>query len=832
MKLLQNARLLVVFGLSGLTTTLLINCQKSDTDHADKRPVTQSPPVCSTLTHSITPNCKLESAADGSSTLQYSMVASRQNIKVKVENGAKPDINLNDALVYNGTLLPERLELGRGDELRIDFRNELTMPSDGRFNSIGTHDHSQQSPEKDLPDMQPQFTNLHTHGLVTPWDFKDSSQGRGDNVLGILFNSIKQGLPEGVKPEDICSSTGNGAAYRYPIADDHAIGLNWYHPHPHGTSGFQVEGGMSGLLMVADAKAEKRLNPIYVQLKDMQASRLQAADTYQFEKFVPAVATICHDKVSDEEWGFDGDAPGRCDYHAQNSKQAYSWLFFVNGQLFPTVKVPNAAYLRISNSSANATYRLVLEPEAVTGQPEDGKGVDYYTSPFRVMEKDGMTTVDKATTVAHQSCTLPMMTATRVGVALDFAKPGSAGFVCKLTVTKSKDGQGRITKDYNVEKVAFTQAVEEEMAKKPQAAAYHLIQEGIDTGEDDWPSVSLATLVPDANMPGADFDGYQLAVKAAKPSATHAARTDVLPPEKCDVSAVDTDNRRHVALFYGGTNFDANGDAATEHFGLVASGEDNDGVKVTAKTIDDWRKDYQSQFAHNAFDTSYQEGKKAFQEYGVPTLEETALKGLVDHKFRIEKGGFIKTNICTQIGNQAEHWRIHNLSAQIHNFHIHQMKFHVVGVRGAVCEAKADGQKVQRTSDNKPLHAYDFVDADGYLPENPEESVLKNVLDDQCSKSYADLFADLPASFTQVERLVPTGTTGTAAAPSAIAPLAVKKAVDYGMHDTFPVPPMGYIDIDVLLNKPEQVGEYVFHCHILEHEDAGMMGKVVVMPKS
>jgi FtsP/CotA-like multicopper oxidase with cupredoxin domain len=44
------------------------------------------------------------------------------------------------------------------------------------------------------------------------------------------------------------------------------------------------------------------------------------------------------------------------------------------------------------------------------------------------------------------------------------------------------------------------------------------------------------------------------------------------------------------------------------------------------------------------------------------------------------------------------------------------------------------------------------------------------------------------------------------------------------------VPPMGYIDIEVPFTKPENVGEYVFHCHILEHEDAGMMGKVVVKP--
>ena len=28
-----------------------------------------------------------------------------------------------------------------------------------------------------------------------------------------------------------------------------------------------------------------------------------------------------------------------------------------------------------------------------------------------------------------------------------------------------------------------------------------------------------------------------------------------------------------------------------------------------------------------------------------------------------------------------------------------------------------------------------------------------------------------------------------------------------------------------------QVGEFVYHCHILEHEDGGMMAKIVVVPE-
>lgn len=821
MKLPQSARLLVAFSLSALAT-VLVNCQKpagSQTENPSQN-TTASEPVCSTLSNAKTANCSLETVSDGSAMIRYNLAASRQNVKIKVENGAKPDLNMNDALVYNGSLLPERLELRRGDELRIAFKNGLSMPADGRFDKLGSHD-----PEENLPDMKPQFTNLHTHGLVVPWDFKDSSQGRGDNVLGILLASKEgQPIPEGVDPASICSTTGDAVGYRYTISDDHEIGLNWYHPHPHGTSGFQVEGGMSGLVMIGDAKAEKLLNPVYLQLKDMQASKLQAENTYQFEKFEPPVATICHDKTSDDEWGFDGDAPGRCDYHKQSNNQAYSWLFLVNGELFPTVKVPETSYLRIANSSANATYRLVLEPDAVASQAEGE--MTYYTPPFRVMEKDGMTTVEKNVTDEHQACTLAMTPATRVGVGLDFAAMEKDDMVCKLTVTKSTDDAGRPRTDFAVERVRLDETIRQAMSTQAKAGFYNLVQEGIDTGEDDWPSVRLAKLVPDAKMLGSDFDAYQLAVKDAKPAVSHTARTDVLVPEACSVTKPVADGdgvkRRHVALFYGGTEF-ANDEPGKEHFGLVAAGEQNEGVEVTADTIEQWRKEYQRQFADPTLAQDAYNTDKHLQEYKAPHLEEAALKGLVDHKFRIEKTGFIKTNICTETSNQVEHWRIHNLSAQIHNFHIHQMKFHVMGVRGATCQTQATG--------DPQVNAFKLVDADGYLPTDVSADALKNAMDEQCTKSYAELFYNVPASFALVERPVPEGTTGTAGVSRMVAPASVSKAVDYGMHDTFPVPPMGYIDIDVLLNKPEQVGEYVFHCHILEHEDAGMMGKLVVRPK-
>jgi FtsP/CotA-like multicopper oxidase with cupredoxin domain len=49
-------------------------------------------------------------------------------------------------------------------------------------------------------------------------------------------------------------------------------------------------------------------------------------------------------------------------------------------------------------------------------------------------------------------------------------------------------------------------------------------------------------------------------------------------------------------------------------------------------------------------------------------------------------------------------------------------------------------------------------------------------------------------------------------------------------HDNFPLPPGARVLIDIAFDRPEHLGKYVYHCHILEHEDKGMMAVVEVVP--
>jgi FtsP/CotA-like multicopper oxidase with cupredoxin domain len=131
-----------------------------------------------------------------------------------------------------------------------------------------------------------------------------------------------------------------------------------------------------------------------------------------------------------------------------------------------------------------------------------------------------------------------------------------------------------------------------------------------------------------------------------------------------------------------------------------------------------------------------------------------------------------RTDVCVHAGHR-EIWRLVNLSNETHNFHIHQSKFRVLTV---------------------------------YDPYNQ----LRHET------------------------------------PWALAPDQV--------HDVFPVPKFGYVDIEIGFGtgsrqdvvgglsygptqvpdgvpRPVQVGRFVFHCHILEHEGGGMMAVIEVLPR-
>lgn len=115
-------------------------------------------------------------------------------------------------MVYEGAAPGPTLRLRPGDTLRLELVNQLEPSADTGM-GMG------------MAGMDPATTNLHTHGLHV------SPEGASDNV----FLAVGQGQTQ---------------AYEIAIGADHWGGLNWYHPHHHGTVSPQVLGGMAGALII------------------------------------------------------------------------------------------------------------------------------------------------------------------------------------------------------------------------------------------------------------------------------------------------------------------------------------------------------------------------------------------------------------------------------------------------------------------------------------------------------------------------------------------------------------------------------------------------------
>jgi FtsP/CotA-like multicopper oxidase with cupredoxin domain len=130
------------------------------------------------------------------------------------------------------------LRVKPGDTLILHLRNELAPPAKApagpamsSLNVSAKIDPAPMTMDVAGPcassKMTPSSTNLHFHGLTVP------PVCHQDDVLRTM-----------VQPGDPAFE------YRFRIPSDESPGLYWYHPHVHGFTNAQVQGGASGALIV------------------------------------------------------------------------------------------------------------------------------------------------------------------------------------------------------------------------------------------------------------------------------------------------------------------------------------------------------------------------------------------------------------------------------------------------------------------------------------------------------------------------------------------------------------------------------------------------------
>jgi len=128
-----------------------------------------------------------------------------------VLNATTGDTDVIEGPTFEGTIPGPTLILNPGDTLEVSVVNNL--PANPPVTRAGAFPHA------------PYTINLHTHGLEV------SPLGNSDNV----FRTMEPG-------------TTNQVTVNIPAS--HHSGTFWYHPHDHGAVGFDIMGGMAGMLII------------------------------------------------------------------------------------------------------------------------------------------------------------------------------------------------------------------------------------------------------------------------------------------------------------------------------------------------------------------------------------------------------------------------------------------------------------------------------------------------------------------------------------------------------------------------------------------------------
>ena len=154
-------------------------------------------------------------------------------------------------------------------------------------------------------------------------------------------------------------------------------------------------------------------------------------------------------------------------------------------------------------------------------------------------------------------------------------------------------------------------------------------------------------------------------------------------------------------------------------------------------------------------------------------------------------------DICTVKGN-VEPWELINYTAEDHNFHIHQGRFAI-----------------------DPNGEFQFpklkVEAAKYLKQT--DTALR-------------AFADPSVKVFNDNIPVPRGQTDCSDNPNADGCHGQTTWECPGKPDDKECPRPGKMSVIMDFSRAEQVGTYVYHCHIMEHEDGGMMAMIrVLCPK-
>ena len=673
--------------------------------------------------------------------------------------------------VYSG----EVLRVQTNEALKISVENGIAVPPTGL--AMAGHCMSTSAEWDPAVGWAPaeNLFNLHTHGLLTsPYRHDDGTNVvLGDNIFG-----CSHGHGESLRYETLLGTSGTSDI---PAGSPQPAGVNWFHPHVHGIAKAQVSSGMAGMIVTDGANyADENGNPIIwlrernILLKDIQIVQPDAAGPWL--NFADQDPDFC----GDNKFGLSNigscplgnpDIPGTVG--ASQDPMPGKWVFSLNGAVYPTITLTapdltdHRELWRVQNASANITYRLTLRP---IGSDEVGPVLD---APFEVLSLDGGAAAGPTggSAVAPLSREILLMPGARAELAVgrpDFGVPGA---------------DPATTLHYQLVNEAFQ-------------AGY-----GPDTA-DTWPRIAMAHVV---------FEGLpQMAMKVA--SRIELGPLVLAAPEMMSRSR------------------STKGTSALEAVPVATADQyDPAEIQQLCSDLSQIGFDPATTMRRIYFAIAEGDGAERFllgeTFVNVATGAEFDVNGLpVPPDGKVQLRTFdAQTGFCalrSSGADQAEVWELVNISAEVHNFHIHQMKFTPLRDGNGNVEMRAPSEldrvnlidKLLLTSGNVELQHDTII-----VPRGTDacvNSVTGAIT--QVSDASTDMHA--PRVFAFGRAMSACKGDGRPGDQSGMLRINLAFAGDqFASYKEKPA--------DTVMHPPS----FVFHCHILEHEDNGMMARMTVL---
>jgi FtsP/CotA-like multicopper oxidase with cupredoxin domain len=533
------------------------------------------------------------------------------------------------------------------------------------------------------------LTNLHTHGLVV--SPLPNGNVQGDNAFIELDtdNPADCGKLSTMRPpREPNNKPQNIGNYEVSLPADHFFGMSWFHPHVHTVAGPQVAGGMSGLIEIGNV-----WKYAYAQFPDLPGTQTPInPDEYRYRDQVD----IKHLMLKDVQLKQTAAAPLTYIYSPTFDPQFCGpTVARLNNGVCDSAISSKDKWLFTVNGSAVPTINITNSRRHIWRIGNVGATVSYQ---LRLR-------VTKPSLPAGQDI-IPVQVLMKDGVALG-VDPGAKRPVWQQVVTVMPSARTELGIDplYICRRIKGLLNVNDFNDQPGTPCTMPAVEASLETvgpvtGADTWPKGTLA-LVSIAAITKYDrlVDPGPVGVQRDKPDLNlpYAGKfTD--PVNRCITSTITAQQYRLIGLknYIDAKNI--------ERFEMATSGPFLLNGSNFPKTIDPG-------------------------QYAAYSM--------------------MRNDLCigADIANKySEIWVVRNDAQELHNFHIHQMKFELMSVNG------------------NPLP----IDARGKYPQ----------------------------------------------------------------QDNYPIQPLQWVQIRITFDHAEQAGRFMYHCHILEHEDKGMMSNIRVIDTS